>query len=452
MVQVEVLETTELGDRSYIAHDGTTAIVVDPQRDIDRVEALLVARGLVLEAVAETHLHNDYVTGGAALARRAGADYLVCADDDVSFSTRAVRGGDELRYGGLAVRALPTPGHTFHHLSYVASGEDDDPPAVFTGGSLLYGSVGRTDLLGTEHAEELTRQQFRSARRLSGALGDDARIFPTHGFGSFCSAGSASGVDRSTMGEEREQNDALTADDEDGFVEELLASLTPYPRYYAHMGDRNLAGPDRPDLTPPEPVEPERLRASIRAGDWVVDLRSRRAYAAGHVGGSVGIELESEQFSTYLGWLMPWGRPVTLVGESADQVARAQRQMARIGIDRPGGAAVGRIEDLVDGDRPAAYPRVEFDDLRGGVDGTVIDVRQEDERQQSAIPGSLHLPIHLVPDRMAELPRDARLWVHCASGFRASIAASLLARDGREVVLIDDEYTNAEEVGLVEQR
>lgn len=200
MVQVEVLETTELGDRSYIAHDGTTAIVVDPQRDIDRVEALLAARGLALEAVAETHLHNDYVTGGAALARRAGAGYLVCADDD-------------------------------------------DPPAVFTGGSLLYGSVGRTDLLGTEHAEQLTRQQFRSARRLSEALDDDARIFPTHGFGSFCSAGSASGVDRSTMGEEREQNDALTADGEDGFVEELLASLTPYPRYYAHMGDRNLAGP-----------------------------------------------------------------------------------------------------------------------------------------------------------------------------------------------------------------
>lgn len=201
---------------------------MDPQRDIDRVEALLAVRGLALEAVAETHIHNDYVTGGTS-AGRAGADYLVCADDDVSFSRSAVRGGDELRYGGLAVCALHTPGHTFNHLTYVASGEDDDPPAVFTGGSLRDGSVGRTDLLGTEHAEELTHQQFRSAQRLSAALGDDARIFPTHGFGSFCSAGSASGVDRSTMGEEREQNDAITADGEDGFVRSCWRVSRPIP-------------------------------------------------------------------------------------------------------------------------------------------------------------------------------------------------------------------------------
>ncbi|ABL82439.1 MULTISPECIES: MBL fold metallo-hydrolase [unclassified Nocardioides] len=452
MAQVEVLETTELGDRSYVVHDGTTAVVVDPQRDIDRVEGLLVARGLALGAVAETHLHNDYVSGGAALARRAGVDHLVCADDDVAFRRRAVRSGDELRYGGLTVRALHTPGHTFHHLSYVAFGEDDDPPAVFTGGSLLYGSVGRTDLLGPEHAEELTREQFRSARRLSGAFDDDARIFPTHGFGSFCSAGSTTGADRSTMGEEREQNDALTAAGEDGFVEELLANLTPYPDYYTHMGERNAVGPERPDLAPAVPVDPERLRASIRAGEWVVDLRSRRAYAAGHVSGTVGIELESDQFSTYLGWLMPWDTPVTLIGSSSDQVARAQRQMVRIGIERPGGAAVGRIEDLADGRRPESYPRAEFGDLAGAHHATVLDVRQDDERQQSAIPGSLHVPIHRVPDRTGELPRDAKLWVHCASGFRASIAASLLARDGHDVVLIDDEYTNAVRLGLAEQR
>ena len=402
-------------------------------------------------AVVETHIHNDYVTGGLALARRTGADYLVSADDEVSFDRRAVTDGEQIGYGALTVRVVHTPGHTFHHLSYVVTGEDDDPPAVFTGGSLLYGSVGRTDLLGTEHAEALTRRQFRSARRLSDMLDADARIFPTHGFGSFCSAGSASGAESSTMGDERAQNDALTEADEDAFVEQLLDNLTAYPAYYAHMGARNLAGPEAPDLSTPAPVDADRLRQSIDAGDWVVDLRSRRAYSSGHVSGTVGIELGSEQFSTYLGWLMPWGTPLTLVGESADQVAEAQRQLVRIGVERLEGAAVGDVERLA-GDRElATYPRVGFDEITGGVDGTVLDVRQDDERAESAIPGSLHIPIHEVLDRMGELPAGTRLWVHCASGFRASVATSLLSRAGHDVVLVDDEFANAEKLGITAQ-
>jgi glyoxylase-like metal-dependent hydrolase (beta-lactamase superfamily II)/rhodanese-related sulfurtransferase len=446
MVNVEVLETSELGDRSYVVHDGRTAVVVDPQRDIDRVERILAERGLSVAAVAETHIHNDYVSGGLALAARTGADYLVAADDDVAFERRPVTDGEEIAYGDLTVRVVHTPGHTFHHLSYVVTG-DGGAPAVFTGGSLLYGSVGRTDLLGAEHAEELTREQHRSARRLSDLLGADARIFPTHGFGSFCSAGSASGADRSTMGEERATNEALTTQDEDAF-EELLAGLSPYPAYYAHMGARNQSGPTAPDLSPPEPVDSTILRNRLSEGEWVVDLRSRRAYAAGHIGGTLGIELGSEQFSTYLGWLLPWGAPITLLGESADQVATAQRQMVRIGIDRPAGAAVGKVEQLATAGEIGSYPRVSFDELREGVDGTVLDVRQDDERVESAIPGSVHLPIHEVLERLGELDRDTRWWVHCASGFRASIAASLLARAGHDVVLVDDDYPNAEKLGL----
>lgn len=447
MVNVEVLETSELGDRSYVVHDDAVAVVIDPQRDIDRVEAILADRGLRLAAVAETHIHNDYVSGGLALAARTGADYLVSADDDVAFERRPVADGEEIAFGALNVRVVHTPGHTFHHLSYVVTG-DDGPPAVFTGGSLLYGSVGRTDLLGTEHAEELTREQYRSARRLSELLGEDARIFPTHGFGSFCSAGSASGADRSTMAEERSGNEALTTQDEDAFVEELLAGLSPYPAYYAHMGARNQAGAEAPDLSPPEPVDSGVLRSRLAEGEWVVDLRSRRAYAAGHVSGTLGIELGSEQFSTYLGWLLPWGAPITLLGESTDQVATAQRQMVRIGIERPAGAAVGRVEHLAAAGEIGSFPRVSFEELRDGVDGTVLDVRQDDERAESAIPGSAHIPIHQVLERLGELEQGTRWWVHCASGFRASIAASVLARAGHDVVLVDDDYPNAEKLGL----
>jgi glyoxylase-like metal-dependent hydrolase (beta-lactamase superfamily II)/rhodanese-related sulfurtransferase len=447
MVQVEVVETSELGDRSYVAHDGATALVLDPQRDVDRLERIMADKALRLAAVAETHIHNDYVTGGLELARRTGADYLISADDDVSFDRRPVRDGQELEYGGLRVRLVHTPGHTFHHLSYVVTGDDEDAPAVFTGGSLLYGSVGRTDLLGQDKADELTRHQFRSARRLDELLEDDARIFPTHGFGSFCSAGSASGADSSTMGEERKANEALTTSDEDEFVEQLMANLTAYPAYYAHMGPLNAAGPTAPDLSRLREVDRAELRQSIESGDWVVDLRSRRAYAVGHVSGTIGIELGSEQFSTYVGWLMPWGTPLTLIGTDADEVATAQRQLVRIGIERLAGATTAPVEQLLDG-HPEEYRRVEFADVNDGVDATILDVRQDDERAESAIPGSAHVPIHELLTRMEELPKDSTLWVHCATGFRASIAASLLQRADYDVVLIDDDYTKAGELGL----
>ena len=448
-MHVEVIETSELGDRSYVVHDGHTAVVVDPQRDTDRVEALLRRDGLTAAAVAETHIHNDYVTGGLELARRTGADYLVSGDDPVAFDRRPVSDGDVLRYGDLAVEVIATPGHTHHHLAYAVHADGGaGRAAVFTGGSLLYGSVGRTDLLGREHTETLTRAQFHSARKLADRLADDTEVFPTHGFGSFCSAGPATGGEGSTIGEERRRNDALLEQHEDAFVERLLAGLTAYPSYYAHMGPRNLAGPGPADLSAPAPVDADDLRRRIETGDWVVDLRTRTLYAAGHVPGTVSIELGS-QFSTYVGWLLPWDVPVTLLGTTEEQVADAQRQLVRIGIERPGGAAVGPVEDLVDGREPASFPRVTFADVkeRRGEGFTVLDVRRGDERAESAVRGSAHIPIHALVNRIDEVP-PGPLWVYCASGFRATIAASLLERAGHDVVLVDDDYDNATKLGL----
>ncbi|TIC88305.1 MBL fold metallo-hydrolase [Nocardioides sp. GY 10113] len=452
MLQVEVLETSELGDRSYVAHDGAVAIVVDPQRDIDRVEAALADRGLRCAAVVETHIHNDYVTGGFELARRTGADYLVNGDDPVQFDRLAVGDGDTHEVGGLRITALATPGHTVTHLSYlVEEASGDEPAAVFTGGSLLYGSVGRTDLVDVERTEELTRAQFHSARRLA-ELPGDVRVFPTHGFGSFCSSGSASGGDSSTIADERLRNDALTAADEDAFVETLIANLTAYPAYYRHMAPRNLAGPGPADLSPPTAIDPARLRASIEAGEWVVDLRSRTAYAGQHLAGTVGIEL-GDQFSTYLGWLMPWGSPFTLIADSAEEIEAAQRQLVRIGIERPDGAAIGPVADLAaDPGQVEDYATATFADLaalgpeqRARI--VVLDTRRDDERKEDAVSDSIHVPIHSLLVRMDEIP-DRPLWVHCASGFRASIAASLLARAGHDVTLVDDEYDRAVELGL----
>ena len=430
VLRVEVIETGDLGDRSYVAHDGSAAVVVDPQRDLDRVEQVLRQHDLTCALVAETHIHNDYVTGGYELARRTGATYVVAAGEQVGFARQAVSDGDELTVGTLRVRALATPGHTPHHLSYVVEGVDGGDPAVFTGGSLLFGSVGRTDLIDPGRTEELTRAQYHSARRLAEELPPATAVYPTHGFGSFCSSGSASGGDRSTIGAEREANDALTTADEDVFVERLIAGLTAYPAYYAHMDARNRQGPGPADLSTPEPVVADQLRKRVAAGEWVVDLRDRTAYAADHLAGTVGIEL-GEQFSTYLGWLIPWERPLTLLGESAEQVAQAQRQLVRIGIDRPDGAAVGPPATFADDGELRHYPTTTFAELAdsmgsGSMAATdVLDVRRPDERALGRIPGSVHVPLTDLLGRLDQVP-DRRLWVHCASGFRASIACSLL--------------------------
>jgi len=460
-LQVITIETPSLGDRSYLAHDGTYALVIDPQRDIDRVLAHVERLDLDVTHVVETHVHNDYVTGGYELARRTGATYVLNAADELGFEALGVRDGDELEVGALRVRVVHTPGHTPTHLSYVVS--DGTTTSAFTGGSLLYGSVGRTDLISRAMAEELTRHQFATARRLASELADDVTVLPTHGFGSFCSSAAADaqtadvdpryGVATSTIGQQRLENIALTIADEETFVRTILSGLDAYPRYYAHMAPRNRLGPDAVDLSPPMPADASELAARIHAGEWVVDLRERTAYASDHVIGTVNVGV-SDSFVTYLAWLVPWGTPVTLVGDTAEEVAEAQRQLARVGIDRPAAGATGGIahwgEGLGRGSiRVSDYAGLAA--LRGGADGAdpyVLDVRRDDERRNRSIAGSHHVPLHELTRRALEVPDDREVWVHCAGGYRASIAASLLVRAGRRPVLIDDDEQAITTLGL----
>jgi glyoxylase-like metal-dependent hydrolase (beta-lactamase superfamily II)/rhodanese-related sulfurtransferase len=451
-MRVEVIATPELGDRSYLVHDGRIGVVVDPQRDIERVTEIADGAGVHIDLVLETHIHNDYVTGGYELARRRGARYALNGADAVEFDRVPIADRDVLTAGSLIVRVVATPGHTDTHLSYVVtdSTQPGQPPAVFTGGSLLFGSVGRTDLVDPARTDELTHAQYHSARRLAEELPDPTPIYPTHGFGSFCSSGAAAGGSDSTIGVERGRNDALTNNDEDAFVERLIANLTAYPTYYAHMGVLNRRGPGAPDLSTPAPVDATELAKRISAGEWVVDLRDRVAYAADHFRGTVSIAL-GDKFTTYVGWLTPWGAPLTLLGESPDQIVDAQRQLARIGVDQLAGAAAGPLDELTatESDR-RAYPRATFAQARKQMgDGDVmLDVRRDDEHADNHIAGSIHIPLAELESRVDELPAG-RLWVHCAAGFRSSIAASLIDRAGRDVVYIDDDYPNATAAGFV---
>lgn len=448
-MDVDVIKTEALGDRTYIVGDGTVALVIDPQRDLDRIERLADERGVRITHVAETHLHNDYITGGAELARRHDASYLIAADEKVRFPHDPVKPGDRVRVGELTVTAVPTPGHTEHHVSYVV--EHGDEQAVFSGGSLLYGSVGRTDLVDPAKTADLARAQYRGVRRLVGEVRPDATLYPTHGFGSFCSSGPSSSVDTSTIGRERATNHALIDDDEDHFVEQLIANLTDYPSYYAHMAPRNRTGPDAADLTVPEPLDAAALRERIAGGEWVVDLRNRVAFAARHLEGTVSFEYgDGSHFTTFLGWTLPWGEPITLAG-SADEVRQAIRDLSRIGIDRPD-AAIGDPAQGLAGDHPVtSYPRVGWRELAAefasGTRPTVLDVRRRDEYGAEHVEGAVHIPLHDLITRMSEVP-DERLWVHCGSGYRAGVAASLLQRGGHDVVHIDDDYAEASRAGI----
>lgn len=431
------LDTPTLGDRSYIAHDGTTALIVDPQRDTDRVQAILDAEGVVPGMVVETHMHNDYVSGGFQFARERGIPLLTSHEDPVSFLRTPVHDTETVPVGTFAVQALHTPGHTFTHMSYVLLGPDGTPMGIFTGGSLLHGSTGRPDLLGPENAPTLAALQYGSAHRIVGLLEDGVNVHPTHGFGSFCAA-TATCSDRSTIADERRTNPALLLP-EDEFVRQTLQALDAFPAYYRFMGPANHAGPEPIDLSPLPRLSPGQVREAAAAGAWVVDLRPRQDFAAAHLTGSVNFGVDGSM-ATYLGWVYPYDSPLVLLGDSPEMIADAQRELVRIAIDRPAGAYVGPVADL---EQPAARtPVASFADLpdalsRGAV---VLDVRRSHEFEAAHIDGAVHIPLHELIARRHEVPRDAQVWVHCAGAYRAAAAIGLLEQAGIDAALINEPF------------
>ncbi|HEY5988657.1 MAG TPA: MBL fold metallo-hydrolase [Streptosporangiaceae bacterium] len=437
-MDVEVFVTGGLGDNSYLLMSGDEAAVIDPQRDAWRFLQASQARGAVIRAVLETHVHNDYVSGAHEIRAATGAQIIAPAKGRYEFPHRPADEGDEVMLGDLRLVAMATPGHTFEHISWLVS-EGAGPAAVFTGGSLLVGSAGRPDLLGDQHTGELTRAQHATLQRLA-ALPGGVRVLPTHGAGSFCVAAMPTTQRASTIAAEREENPLLTARDLPEFTTELCSELMAYPAYYAHMAPVNRAGapvlggvPAVPALTLPE------FRRHADSGAWIVDARDRDDFAAGHIPGSVNIELNSG-FGSYVGWMLPFGAPVILVLPDPAEVSltEAITQLLRIGWSQvPGylhggiGAWDGRLRSY-----PTASVRDLCDAMVRGDDPLVLDVRQELEWAWGTIPGSRTLFVADLPRQIGSIPRDHPVWVICSNGHRASIAASLLDAAGIQVRLI----------------
>ncbi len=438
-VEAIALSTPELGDRSYLVHDGTWAVAIDPQRDTDRLVKAAALAGVRIAFVAETHLHNDYASGGLALARQLAVPYLVAAAEDVSFDRRPVHDGEEVVVTPqFSLRVVVTPGHTPRHVSYVAL-DKGHPVLACTGGSLLLGSVGRTDLFGGALAAPLAREQYRSAHRLA-ELPDEVEVLPTHGFGSFCSAGTPT-VDRSTIAGQRAENIAFRSENEDAFVAKLVSGFGDYPRYYHRLARLNRTGATAPDLSPPPLLDDEHIRQAARSHAWLVDLRGRGAFAACHLQSSINLEHDIP-FTTYLGWLLPDDTPLVLMAESRKAIAAAQVDLSRIGLERLAGQYVGPLAPAADGSGTDSYPVATFADLERvlGTGGQVaLDVRRREEWDAGHLDGAVHIPLHELLLRMDDVP-PGTVWVHCAAGYRAAMAASLLARAGRETVLVDGRF------------
>lgn len=418
-----------LGNSSYmVGLPDERALVIDPRRERSPYLYEAERRGWDIVASIETHLHADFISGGREL-QAVGAALYAPAGSELAFDHRALEPGGEVTLGGLTLTAMPSPGHTPEHLSYLLS-DGARPLALFSGGSLLVGAVARTDLISADKTEDLTRQLFRSLRTGLAPLPDDLAVFPTHGAGSFCTAG-VGGERVTTLGRERATNPYLRVEEEDQFVELLLANLGTYPDYYRHLRERNRSGPriygdTQPRLESIALDEFERLR---RDGAVAVDTRPAGSWAGGHLPGSLSIPLRDE-FALWLGWLVDIEATLIFVTGGDQDRQGLVRACLGIGYENLAGELTGGIPAWSASGHPlTSTARAHI----GVLDTQMIDVRQTSEWETGHIPGVIHAELGNL--RAASLPNRS-LAVHCGHGDRASTAASLLERAGHTDVTV----------------
>ena len=430
-----------LGHLSTLIADESAglAAIVDPRRDVDIYLQAAAAGDLVISHVFETHLHNDYVSGARELAAITGAVHVIGAGAELAYEHRPVRGGDRIMVGSLEFTVLDTPGHTPEHVAYAVADTTraDEPLLLFTGGSLLVGAVGRTDLLRPEDARPYAAAMFRSLHETLLPHEDFVAVYPTHGAGSLCSTGIAS-TPWSTIGFERRHNRMLQPREVDSFARRLLRGQPTVPRYFARMRPLNQRGPRLMGAAPPaaRPLDVAETRGAIADGAVVVDLRDAAAHAVEHIPGSFSIPAGSS-FGTWLGWVVDPDRPLVLILDEPSDWDDAIRQSLRIGHESVIGHLRGGVRAWLEAGEPVASGRrLSVDQLAravaaGGPEAPlVVDVRQTTEFTAGHVPGSWHIAAGSLTDRLGDLPPGRPITTICASGYRASVAASLLAQAG----------------------
>ncbi len=440
-MRVEVFHDPGLGNGSYLLEVAPgKAVLVDPDRRVTRYLRGVDDLGWELVAVLDTHLHADFVSGSLEIARATGAELILPSEAGVGFAHRGVRGGDRIDLGDLELEVRATPGHSPEHVAYVArvdggglNREQPDEVAIFSGGALIAGGAARSDLVAPELTDELTRAAFRSAREAFADLPDAAMLYPTHGGGSFCSAGSG-GSHTTLLAVERVSNEVLTFEgDEDDFVAWWPTTFPAIPTYFGRMRDVNAAGP-RPvaGIEPPAPLDPAAFHAARDAEHaLVIDCRRPDAYGAAHVPGSLAIPFR-DSFPTWLGWLAPADARLLLVVDEADLPAIVDACLL-VGYESFGGWLRGGVEAWADEDLPVrSLPTIGEPDAVPwlAMGAQPLDVREPHEVELGRIAGAVAIPLGRLDDGIDDVPSGRPLLAYCGSGLRSVTAASILERRG----------------------
>ena len=441
MLLLERIEDEGLAQYSYIvgSRHAAEVAVVDPRRDVDVYLDWSRHHGARITVVLETHVHADFASGARALAARTGATLLESAHDrgetfEVTHPHRDIAHGERVSVGDINLEAVHTPGHTPEHLSFLIFERDHPQPAAMLSGDFLFvNSVGRPDLLGDEETDELAGQLYDSVQRLR-SLDDALPIYPGHGAGSMCGSGMAQ-APSTTLGQEREKNPYLAeALSREEFVRRLREDAPPFPPYYRRMKRLNAEGPPLLDQLPGQcALALEEFHGRVQAGHVVIDLRDQIAFGTSHVPRAFGID-SGGKLSMWAAWVVPYDTPLLLVGDDST-IEEATRDLIRVGLDSVQGFLKGGMSAWIEAGLPVTYTaQITPKDLQHRLAARdrpqILDVRTDDEWRDGHLPGALHIMGGYLPERVAEVPRDRALVVICGSGYRSTIAASVLERAG----------------------
>lgn len=422
---------------SYLLGDtgSGTAAIVDPRPDceiyIERAKAL----GLTITHVFETHIHADFLSGARELvARLDGAPELcvsVEGDADYDFAHTGIRDADSFEFGKLRLEVRHTPGHTPEHVSFLLFEEGhDDPWGVLSGDAFFVDSVGRPDLLGDDKTDELTEALFRTTQEVYMALPDGVIVYPCHGAGSACGPDIGDRMS-TTIGYEKAHNKYVQITDLEAFKSEMTQDAPPVPTHYPRLKKVNAAGPEVMHGLPHcVGKTPDAFEALLEEGDvQLLDVRDMLAFGGGFIEGALNIGLQPE-LSVWAGWLLDPEVPIALVTETDDQVAEAVQLLWRVGYTRFAGYLAGGIGAWRESGRPLGHIRqLTVQELQKS-DVRPLDVRKDEEWRGGHIPKARHAFLGTLEGDLDALDRDTEYAAYCQSGFRASIAASLMHRAG----------------------
>ncbi|PSQ70906.1 MAG: MBL fold metallo-hydrolase [Bacteroidetes bacterium QH_9_67_14] len=440
---LETVKSEGLAHLSYVLGDprAGACVVIDPRRDVDAYLDIAHRRQVQITHVIETHVHADFVSGSRALAARTGAPVYGGAAADYAFDVEPLEDGDELTVGSLALEVVHTPGHSPEHLALVASGGGagaEDRWGVFTGDALFAGEVGRPDLADTA-PEEQAHRLYHSLNDKLLALDDGLTVYPAHGKGSPC-GGNIGARDQTTIGYERRHNDALQAESAEAFAEHVLGGLEHEPFYYRRLKKGNARGLDAlDDPSPPPALTADAFNAERQNEETlVVDTREIDAFAGAHIEGALSLPLR-KSFPVWAGWMLRPEQRLLLVTGGPSDAATAQRHLWRTGFDRVAGFLQNGMRNWTESGR--SFDRLGalgVHELKARIEDDaplhVLDVRSEAEWERGRIPTARHAWTPFLPEHLDGLDREQPVAVYCGSGYRASIAASVLRRTGFERV------------------